>query len=102
VRRLLAIALLAAPLWSSAAPAAAQCSMCKTALTNSAEGRSLGEEFNRAILVMLFAPYAVFGTVGAVLMRRRIGAALSRSARRVRRVVRAARPPRPRPRLRVH
>jgi|SRR4051812_20916514 hypothetical protein len=55
------------------APAAgAQCSMCQTALLNSAEGRGIGQEFNRAILVMLFAPYVVFGSVGAVLLRHHI------------------------------
>jgi hypothetical protein len=72
MRRLLTLALLAAPVLLAAAPLGAQCAMCQTALLNSAEGRGMGEEFNRAILVMLFAPYAVFGCVGAVLLRHRI------------------------------
>jgi len=62
----------------------AQCSMCQTALLNSAEGRGIGQEFNRAILVMLFAPYVVFGSVGAVLLRHRIAAALRSTLVRLR------------------
>jgi len=62
--------------WPGAA--AAQCAMCKTALTNSPEGRDLGEQFNRAILLMIGAPYAVFGVVGAALFRERLRAAWRR------------------------
>jgi hypothetical protein len=72
MRRLVLLALVAVPLLMAAAPLGAQCAMCQTALMNSAEGRGMGEEFNRAILVMLFAPYAVFGSIGAVLLRHRI------------------------------
>jgi hypothetical protein len=46
--------------------------MCRTALTNSAEGRSIGEQFNQAILLMIAAPYLVLGTVGAVVFRERL------------------------------
>ena len=52
--------------------------MCKTALTNSPEGRDIGEQFNRAILLMIGAPYAVFGAVGAVLFRERLCSAWRR------------------------
>jgi hypothetical protein len=62
----------------AAEPVLAQCAMCQTALLNSAEGRGMSEEFNRAILVMLFAPYAVFGSIGAVLLRHRIRSAVRR------------------------
>jgi hypothetical protein len=96
VRRLLILGLLAAPFLLAALPLGAQCAMCQTALTNSPEGRGMSEEFNRAILVMLFAPYAVFGSIGAVLMRHRIGASLRRSHRRLRRRLR------PSPASRVH
>jgi hypothetical protein len=48
--------------------------MCKTALENSPEGRDLGEQFNRAILLMIGAPYAVFGVVGVALFRERLRA----------------------------
>jgi hypothetical protein len=88
VRRLLALALLIAPLVLSAAPVMAQCAMCQTALTGSAEGRGMSQEFNRAILVMLCAPYAVFGVVGTVLLRHRIGASLRLWRRGPRRTLR--------------
>ena len=78
MRRLAHLVLLAAPLLLSAAPVFAQCAMCQTALMNSPEGRGMGQEFNRAILVMFFAPYAVFTVVGTVLLRHRIRAAVQR------------------------
>jgi hypothetical protein len=78
VRRLAHLVLLVAPVLLSAAPLFAQCAMCQTALTGSAEGRGMSQEFNRAILVMLFAPYAVFSVVGTVLLRHRIRAAVHR------------------------
>jgi hypothetical protein len=77
MRRLLLLLAVAAPLLFMASPALAQCAMCQTALMNSAEGRGMGQEFNRAILVMFFAPYAVFAVVGTVLLRHRIRAALA-------------------------
>ena len=55
-----------------AAPAFAQCPMCKTALTQSAEGQRIASDFNRAILVMVAAPYLVFGTIAAFVFRSRI------------------------------
>jgi len=94
VRRLLALALLVAPLVLSAAPAMAQCAMCQTALMNSPEGRGMGQEFNRAILVMFFAPYAVFGVVGTILLRHRIGASLRLWRRGLRRALRRTPGPR--------
>jgi hypothetical protein len=78
MRRLIVLLAALAPLLLSAAPLAAQCAMCQTALMNSPEGRGMGQEFNRAILVMFFAPYAVFTVVGTVLLRHRIRAAVSR------------------------
>ena len=66
--------------------------MCKTALTGSPEGREIGEQFNRAILVMIGAPYAVFGVVGVALFRERLRARW----RRLRGAF-PADPPRPRP-----
>ena len=63
----------------------AQCSMCKTVVTGSEEGRSLGGELNKAILVMVAAPYLVFGGFVAVLFRRRVRLDLpSALARRLR------------------
>jgi hypothetical protein len=67
---------LAALLLGAALPARAQCAMCKATLESSEEGRRVSGELNRAILVMLVAPYAVFGTCASVLFRRRIAAFL--------------------------
>jgi hypothetical protein len=94
VRRLVPLALLVAPLLLSAAPLFAQCAMCQTALMNSPEGRGMGQEFNRAILVMLFAPYAVFTAVGTVLLRHRIRAAVHRWRTGGRRSIRVSPSPR--------
>jgi hypothetical protein len=55
--------------------------MCKTALTNSAEGRNITEQFNRAILLMIGAPYVVAGAVGVALFRERLRAAWRRFRR---------------------
>ncbi len=68
-RAALAAALLA--LAVVAGPALAQCAMCRTALTQSPEGRAMAAGFNRAILVMLVAPYVVFGTGLVLYFRRR-------------------------------
>jgi hypothetical protein len=94
VRRLAHLALLALPPLLSAAPLFAQCAMCQTALLNSPEGRGMSEEFNRAILVMFVAPYAVFSVVGTVLLRHRIGAALRRGHAAWRRSLRLSPSPR--------
>ena len=76
LRRALVPLSLAALLAGAAAPARAQCAMCKATLESSEEGRRVSGELNRAILVMLAAPYLVFGTCASVLFRRRIGAFL--------------------------
>lgn len=55
--------------------ASAQCAMCRTALTDSAEGRAVGEQFNRAILLMIAAPYVVMGAVSFVVFRGRLQSA---------------------------
>jgi hypothetical protein len=61
-----------------AEPLAAQCSMCKTLLEGSAEGRQVARGLNHGILLMLAAPYLIFGSFAAVLFRRRILGALTR------------------------
>jgi len=83
-RRLVVLALVTLPLALGAEPAWAQCAMCKTALLNSAEGRGISQQFNYAILVMLFAPYLVFAAIAAVLLRHRMAAAFRRWAREAR------------------
>ncbi len=68
-----------------AEPSLGQCSMCQTALTNSSEGQRIASEFNHAILVMVAAPYLVFGSIAGFLFRTRIvewlGARYSSSSR---------------------
>lgn len=64
-------------------PALAQCAMCKATLTGSAEGRAIAREFNRAILVMLFAPYVVVGGFLLTAFRGRIRARLGCAWRRL-------------------
>src|SRR5688572_22379992 len=75
VRRMLGVLALAVGLSLSgglAGSASAQCAMCGTALTNSAEGRAMTPAFNRAILVMLAAPYAMMAIAAAYLGRHRL------------------------------
>ena len=83
---MLAAVLLACALGASPAPSArAQCAMCRTTLTGSAEGRAMSTSFNRAILLMLFAPYVVVGLTAAVLFRRPLAARLARLRAGIRR-----------------
>jgi hypothetical protein len=70
------VAAAAALLLAGAPRAQAQCSMCKTVVTGSEEGRSLGRELNKAIVIMVAAPYLVFGGVVAALFRRRLAPVL--------------------------
>jgi hypothetical protein len=49
-------------LLAAAGPALAQCSMCQQVVAASPEAQRLGGELNRAILVMLAAPYLVVTT----------------------------------------
>ena len=71
MRKILAFGALALLLAGPAAmPAAAQCVMCKAPLTDSPEGRAINQTFNRAILLMLVAPYALVGTLMATVFRK--------------------------------
>jgi hypothetical protein len=81
----LAVAVLALGLVITAVdPALAQgCALCKTVLTGSKEGQAIARQFNEAILVMLFAPYLVFGSLAAFAFRVRIRERLSRSLHRL-------------------
>lgn len=64
-------------------PAAAQCAMCKTALTNSEEGRGISAQFNQAILVMLVAPYLLMAAGAGYLFRDRLRSLAARAAARI-------------------
>jgi len=61
---ILFIVLLATPAWP-------QCSMCRTALESSAEGRALAGSFRQGILLLLATPYVIFGAVGIAIYRAR-------------------------------
>jgi hypothetical protein len=63
------------------APVLAQCSMCKSTVVQSPEGRQMAEKLNAAILVMFFAPYLVFGTVATIIFRSRIALLVTRVLR---------------------
>jgi hypothetical protein len=70
MKRLAAIALLsilAVGLFQVSAEA--QCSMCRTALENSPEGKGMASSFAKGILFLLAIPYALMGTIGLVLYR---------------------------------
>lgn len=78
--RRLAVAL-AVVLLASAEPALAQCSMCRSVVAQSPEGQQLASHLNAAILILVCAPYLVFGSVAAALFRARIGRYLPRLVR---------------------
>ncbi|HSB60405.1 MAG TPA: hypothetical protein VLI67_01715 [Vicinamibacteria bacterium] len=78
---LAALGLLALALVAPAAPVLGQCAMCKSTVARSPEGLQVAETLNNAILVMVVAPYLVFGTVAAVLFRARLGLFLARVLR---------------------
>jgi hypothetical protein len=50
-------------------PAWAQCAMCRTALESSPEGKVLASSFAHGILMMLFLPYIIFGTISYAVYR---------------------------------
>lgn len=54
------------------APALAQCAMCKATLAGSVEGRALQAPLNRAILLLLAAPYLVFACLVFAAFRKHI------------------------------
>ncbi len=56
---------------------AAQCQMCRTALTNSAEGQRWAQGINAGILLLLAAPFLIVGTIIFFIYRPQIVAALS-------------------------
>lgn len=65
---LLAAAFLAVITLAAPEGAAAQCSMCRTALEQNTEAAA---GFNRAILFLLLMPYTVFGALTAIYLRSR-------------------------------
>jgi len=67
--------LLLALLHGAAAPARAQCALCRAAVESSEEGRAMAVKLNRAILLLLVAPLGVAASVAAAMLRsrRRLG-----------------------------
>ena len=55
-------------------PALAQCAMCRSVIAQSPEGQRIAGELNKAILLMFFAPYLIFGSFAAWIFRSRLGA----------------------------
>jgi hypothetical protein len=47
----------------------AQCAMCRTALESSEQGQAMAEHFNRGILFLLGAPFAVAVGIGVAMIR---------------------------------
>jgi len=43
--------------------------MCRTALESSPEGKFLAGSFAHGILMLLFLPYIIFGTIATVVVR---------------------------------
>jgi len=79
VKKALALAFVALGLAAAvSAPAAAQCVMCKTALSGSPEGRAMIAHFNHGILLMVFAPYLVMGAFVVAVFHERIVAHAAR------------------------
>jgi hypothetical protein len=69
VARMARIALVAIALMLAAGgPASAQCAMCRRAL-DSPEGRQMIGAFRDGILLLIAAPFAVFGTVAVLAVR---------------------------------
>ncbi len=66
-----AAALLLAALWTSPAPAAAQCPLCRSALEKSDDRTA--RTMNLAILVLLVPPVTIFCAIFAVAYKRRNG-----------------------------
>lgn len=56
----------------------AQCAMCRTALTNSAEGQRWSHGINAGVAVLLLAPFTIAAYISFKIFRRQIMAALRR------------------------
>ncbi len=60
----------------------AQCSMCRTALTGSAEGRDLAQGFNRGIVFLASVPFLIAGTLALLVFQ-----STQESGKKARRVI---------------
>jgi hypothetical protein len=62
------VALLGVMLLAAARPVEAQCAMCRLALA-SADGQKLAAALRAGILVLLVAPFGLFGVIAAAAVR---------------------------------
>lgn len=81
LRALLAPLVVIAAILVAAEPGFAQCSMCRSVVAQSAEGRALAEQLNVAILVLLAGPYLIVASVLGVVFRERLFRYLGRVLR---------------------
>ena len=82
---LLAASFVASLLWSS--DLEAQCSMCRTALTNSAEGQRWARGINAGIMLLLLAPFLIVGLITLQIYSRPVNSALLKLHRRCQEIV---------------
>lgn len=67
-------------LWST--NLAAQCAMCRTALTNSAEGQRWARGINGGIMLLLLAPFLIVGLIALQIYAHHVNAGLRQMYRR--------------------
>lgn len=75
VRRALQAVLCAGLVTAGAAPVSAQCAMCRSLLATP-EGQQMVAAFRGGILVLIAAPFSLFGIIAALAVRaqrRRVG-----------------------------
>ena len=75
-----ALATLVVLLGLAVEPALGQCAMCRSVIAQSPEAQRVAGELNKAILLMFFAPYLIFGSFAAWIFRSRLGGFLRRLA----------------------
>jgi hypothetical protein len=68
MRKLLPVILIVAAIIAFESSVWAQCSMCRTALESSPEGKFLASSFAHGILMLLFLPYIIFGTIATAVI----------------------------------
>lgn len=68
--------------WPSAL--SAQCAMCRTALTNSEQGQRWAQGINAGILLLLIAPFLIFGAIFLRIYNHEVNAAVRQFLRHCR------------------
>ena len=83
VRWALALGLCVAVLLICSADLSAQCAMCRTALTQSAEGQRWSRGINAGVLLLLAAPFLIAGVILAVIFQSQLLQGMRRIRTRV-------------------